>query len=163
MNTIKSELLLFTGFVLILTGTIVLEKPFIIRTFEKAASFGFLCDIAIPGNDGGSKLRSFDEQCTEGTALRSELVSARSYNMNVYAVQKRKGFVYEDRYMDPDYDQILSGPYGMMCVIEIPSINTLIPVGHGTGTELLRDAAGHMHGTSLPIGGPSTQIGRAHV
>lgn len=156
MNTIKSELLLFTGFVLILTGTIVLEKPFIIRTFEKAASFGFLCDIAIPGNDGGSKLRSFDEQCTEGTALRSELVSARSYNMHIYAVQKRKGFVYEDRYMDPDYDQILSGPYGMMCVIEIPSINTLIPVGHGTGTELLRDAAGHMHGTSLPIGGPST-------
>lgn len=54
MNTIKSELLLFTGFVLILTGTIVLEKPFIIRTFEKAASFGFLCDIAIPGNDGGT-------------------------------------------------------------------------------------------------------------
>ena len=156
MNAIKSELLIFTGFFLILTGTIVLERPFIIRTFEKAASFGFLCDIAMSVNDGGSKLSSYDEQCAEGTSLRSELSRARSYNMNIYAVQKRKGFVYEDRYTDPDYDRILSGPCGMMCVIEIPSINTLIPVGHGTGTELLRDAAGHMHGTSLPIGGPST-------
>lgn len=156
MNTIKSELLIFTGFFLILTGTIVLEKPFIIRTFEKAASFGFLCDIALPVNDGGSKLSSYDGQCAEGTSLRSELARARSYNTNIYAVQKRRGFVYEDRYTDTDYDHLLNGPCGMMCVIEIPSINALIPVGHGTGTELLRDAAGHMHGTSLPIGGPST-------
>ena len=156
MHTIKSELLIFTGFLLILTGTIVLEKPFIIRTYEKAAAFGFLCDIAMPGNIGFSRARSFEEQYSVGTSVDSELARARIYNMNIFAIQDRKGFVYEDRYTDPTYDNIMSGPCGMMCVIEIPSINVLIPVGHGTGTELLRDAAGHMHGTSLPIGGPST-------
>ena len=156
VHTVKSELLIFIGYFLILTGTIVLEKPFILRTYEKAAAFGYLCDIAMPGNAVFSKFGLSKEPCLEKSSVSSELVRAQNYNTGIYAAQNSNGFVYEDSYTDPEYDAILSGPYGMMCVIEIPSINVLIPVGHGTGTELLRDAAGHMHGTSLPIGGPST-------
>ena len=156
MHTNKSEFLIFIGFFLILTGTIVLERPFILRTYEKAAAFGCLCDIAMPGNVGFSKSGLSKELHPEKSSVSNELVKARNYNTNIYAAQNKNGFVYENSYTDPDYDAILSGPYGMMCVIEIPSINVLIPVGHGTGTELLRDAAGHMHGTSLPVGGPST-------
>ena len=156
MQTIKAELLVFTGFILVLTGTIMLEKPFIIRTYEKAASFGFLCDIAMPGDSHFCSTRSTKGQRVESMVVSSEQSRARSYNQNIYAVQKRQGFVYEAEYTDPDYEAILSGPCGMMCVIEIPSINVLVPVGHGTGTVLLRDSAGHLHGTSLPVGGPST-------
>lgn len=156
MKTIKAELLIFIGFVLILGGTIMLEKPFIIRTYEKAASFGFLCDIAMCCDTEPGNTHSGEWPGTVKTAAKRELSKACSYNMGIYAIQNRQGFLYDDIYADPDYDSILSGPHGMMCVIEIPSINVLLPVGHGTGTDLLRETAGHMHGTSLPIGGPST-------
>ena len=156
MATIKTELMILTGFILILAGTIVLERPFIIRTYENAAAFGFLCDTAMPGNSDIGNILSKESLPRKRISLQSELDKARSYNMNIYTIQSRQGFVYEDSYTDPEYDELLSGPNGMMCVIEIPSIHVLLPVGHGTGTVLLRDAAGHMHGTSLPVGGPST-------
>ena len=156
MKAIQAEVLIFIGFIFILSGTIVLEKPFIIRTFENAASFGFLCDTAMIGKTDPNCFDPDKGQYYEQSAVNSELSRARSYNQNICVIQNRQGFIYEDKYTDPNYDAILNGPYGMMCVIEIPSINVLLPVGHGTGTDLLRDAAGHMHGTSLPVGGPST-------
>lgn len=156
MAAIKTEMMILTGFILILAGTIVLERPFIIRTYENAAAFGFLCDAAMFGNAGTGNVLSDKDLSKERTSLQSELDKARSYNMNIYAIQSRQGFIYDDSYIDQEYDDLLSGPNGMMCVIEIPSIHVLLPVGHGTGTVLLRDAAGHMHGTSLPVGGPST-------
>ena len=155
MQVVKAELLIFVGFILILSGTVVLEKPFIIRIYEKAASFGLLCDIALPGDTDIIRTQPDEELHIKQAAAKRELVKARSYNMSIYAIQNRQGFIYEDTYTDPDYDAILNGPHGMMCVIEIPSINVLLPVGHGTGTDLLRNSAGHMHGTSLPVGGPS--------
>ena len=134
MQAIKAELLIFVGFILILSGTVALEKPFIIRIYEKAASFGLLCDIALPDDTDISSTHPYEELHTKQAAEKRELVKARSYNMSIYAIQNRQGFIYEDTYTDPDYDAILNGPHGMMCVIEIPSINVLLPVGHGTGT-----------------------------
>lgn len=156
MKAAKAEVLIFIGFIFILSGTIVLEKPFIIRTYENAASLGFLCDTAMHGNADPNSFDPDRDKYYEQNAVNGELARARSYNQNIYAIQNRQGFIYEDKYTDPDYDAILNGPHGMMCVIEIPSINVILPVGHGTGTDLLRNAAGHMHGTSLPVGGPST-------
>ena len=40
--------------------------------------------------------------------------------------------------------------------IVIPSIHVSLPVYHGTDSRTLADGVGHLFGTSLPIGGPST-------
>jgi len=45
---------------------------------------------------------------------------------------------------------------GVMARIEIPAINVNLPVFHGTSTAVLDRAAGHLHGTHLPVGGYST-------
>ena len=44
----------------------------------------------------------------------------------------------------------------VMAWIVIPSIHVSLPVYHGTETRTLADGIGHLFGTSLPIGGPST-------
>ena len=44
----------------------------------------------------------------------------------------------------------------VMARIVIPSIHVSLPVYHGTETRTLADGVGHLFGTSLPIGGPST-------
>lgn len=45
---------------------------------------------------------------------------------------------------------------GMMGYIEIPSIDCSLPIYHGTGDEVIQVGAGHIEGTSLPVGGEDT-------
>lgn len=42
---------------------------------------------------------------------------------------------------------------GMMGYLEIPSINLVLPIYHGTGEDALTSGAGHLEGSSLPEGG----------
>lgn len=45
---------------------------------------------------------------------------------------------------------------GMMGYVEIPKIDVKIPVFHTTNEEILQKAAGHLEGSSLPVGGEDT-------
>lgn len=45
---------------------------------------------------------------------------------------------------------------GIMGHIEIPKINTSLPIYHGTEDNILQIAVGHIAGSSLPVGGKST-------
>ena len=44
----------------------------------------------------------------------------------------------------------------VMARIVIPSIHVSLPIYHGTDSRTLTEGVGHLFGTSLPIGGPST-------
>lgn len=45
---------------------------------------------------------------------------------------------------------------GIIGYVEIPSIDVMLPVYHGTDEEVLQVAIGHVEGSSLPIGGAGT-------
>lgn len=45
---------------------------------------------------------------------------------------------------------------GIMAAIEIPKIDVKIPIYHGTEEAVLQQGAGHLEGSSLPVGGEST-------
>ena len=45
---------------------------------------------------------------------------------------------------------------GMMGYVEIPKIDIKIPIYHTTEKEVLEKAAGHLEGSSLPVGGENT-------
>ncbi|QPK80747.1 class C sortase [Schaalia sp. ZJ405] len=56
------------------------------------------------------------------------------------------------------YDQQLkAGDTGLMGRIRIPSIDVDLPIYHGTSEQTLLIGAGHLEGTSLPVGGDSTR------
>ena len=46
---------------------------------------------------------------------------------------------------------------GIMGAIEIPKIHVDLPIWHGTEEEVLSNGAGHLQGSSLPVGGESTR------
>lgn len=55
------------------------------------------------------------------------------------------------------YDEILDvAGTGIMGYITIPRIHTALPIYHGTDEGVLQIAAGHLQGTSLPVGGQGT-------
>ena len=53
----------------------------------------------------------------------------------------------------PYAEQLTAG--GVMAYVDIPKIDVYLPVQHGTDAETLERAAGHVVGTSLPVGGSS--------
>ncbi|WP_137652712.1 class C sortase [Bifidobacterium moukalabense] len=57
---------------------------------------------------------------------------------------------------DTEYQSLLDTGNGIMGAVEIPKINVNLPIYHGTGEDQLALGAGHLYGTSLPVGGTST-------
>ncbi len=58
---------------------------------------------------------------------------------------------------DAEYNKQLNRPDdGIMSRISYPALDIDLPVYHGTGADALRKGAGHMYGTSLPVGGNGT-------
>ncbi|WEK61004.1 MAG: class C sortase [Candidatus Microbacterium colombiense] len=55
-----------------------------------------------------------------------------------------------------DYDSILHTRTGVMSRIQIPGIDVDLPIYHGTDPATLLRGAGHLEGTSLPVGGEDT-------
>ena len=56
-----------------------------------------------------------------------------------------------------DYDaQLNIAGDGIMCYVEIPRIDVVLPVYHGTDATTLERGVGHLLGSSLPVGGEST-------
>lgn len=57
----------------------------------------------------------------------------------------------------PGYDDILNiSGTGIMGYVSIPNIKVELPIYHGTSEGVLQIAAGHIQGSSLPVGGEST-------
>lgn len=57
---------------------------------------------------------------------------------------------------DPEYDNLLNVGDGVMGTLTIPALESTMPIYHGTSNEALSSGAGHLYGTSLPVGGENS-------
>ena len=85
------------------------------------------------------------------TEVESELQAARLYNEALQSVKSAETIDLRG------YDELLNlTGNAVMCTVEIPAIDVELPVYHGISEDVLQKGAGHMPGTSLPVGGEST-------
>lgn len=90
------------------------------------------------------------------------LIAARQYNDELVSsaelvANERKPFAEGGAAADPRYESLLNGDAnGAMGRLRIPAIAVDLPIYHGTDDETLARGVGHLRGTSLPVGGPST-------
>ena len=90
----------------------------------------------------------------EAEKYEQVLQDAKSYNQMLPYEQTTFALSEEEK---EAYDALLdiSGT-GVMGYIEIPTVNTSLPVYHGTEDAVLQIAVGHLEWSSLPVGGEST-------
>lgn len=88
--------------------------------------------------------------------IQKMLEEARAYNQSLVGNTSRFEPTVED---SARYHSILdvSGT-GIMGYVEIPSIGVKLPIYHGTEDSVLQVAAGHIEGSSLPVGGENTHV-----
>lgn len=93
------------------------------------------------------------------------IAAARAYNTELAATQVPSaiGETVEGDHVDSsyasdaDYQRQLDGGDGIMATVHVPRIGIVLPVYHGTSSGVLDIGVGHVHGTSLPVGGRSTR------
>lgn len=82
--------------------------------------------------------------------------AAEAYNENLATMGSENTISYPNL-VDENYWETLDVTgTGIMGYITIEKINVQLPIYHGTDTSVLLAAAGHLEGTSLPVGGEST-------
>ena len=62
----------------------------------------------------------------------------------------------DEAFMERYYSLLDVSGSGIMCYVEIPDIDVKLPVYHGTQESVLQIGAGHIAGSSLPVGGVGT-------
>lgn len=98
----------------------------------------------------------------DSSANAEMLEAARAYNDLMRNTKVKDAFDAAAAESSAEYQSLLNpNGDGIMGIIEIPRIGVRLPVFHGTGEVGLSQGAGHMEGTSLPVGGESTHCGIA--
>ena len=143
------------------------SKGLILAAALAAAGYG-LClypaasDLLISGSgaEAGENYQTYYASCS-GTCNAEEKRKAEEYNEKLFLSQKISPYHYQGASAsDETYESIMSET-GVLCMLEIPSIELYIPVAHGTKDRELQYEAGHFYGTSLPVGGENTHAGIA--
>ena len=145
-NMRKNKILSVVLVVLFLAFVGIMDYPFLARLYNDRVQGNVAVDYerAIQDVD--------DEQ------LEEEWQKAQTYNKELSG----KGVALADAFVavsgsDSEYESLLNvDGSGTMGVIEIPKIGVRLPIYHGTSEEVLQKGAGHLEGSSLPIGGTDT-------
>lgn len=100
-----------------------------------------------------------DKEAAGNIDYAAEMKKAEAYNDALLPSILPDSFAVAEAQTEADssYENSLNiAGDGMMGIVEIPKIDIKLPIYHGTGDEVLQKAAGHLEGSSLPIGGENT-------
>ena len=139
------------------------NSNWIIRLFASILIlFGYGCCILPTALDTYSRIgqtatisgyTSMVENLTEDEKNEA-FQKTREYNQKLY--EKGEYYIYSST-TDYDEDYLnLPTSNNELCAIVINKININLSVGKGTSEETLQKEAGHLYGTSLPVGGENT-------
>jgi len=104
-------------------------------------------------------VQQYDDSLAKMTArqMEEEWERARAYNASLATSVLYDPFASGQADMDAEYLSLLDiAGNGVMCHIEIPKIKADLPVFHGVSLSTLEKGAGHLEGSSLPVGGAGT-------
>lgn len=99
-----------------------------------------------------------DKEAAEGIDYDAERKKAEDYNEALLPCVLPDSFALaESSGVDPVYMNTLNiAGDEMIGSVEIPKINIKIPIYHTTEEDVLNKGAGHLEGSSLPVGGANT-------
>lgn len=156
----------------------LLRKRHMARVFRMLAAFTAVCLLLGVGVFAwiGVEQSGASRRATQSAALAAKedrsaekyarmVAKARAYNRKLTDHAQVIGERLEDDgtidgdfgfKSDKEYQNLLDFGDGIMASVEIPSIGVDLPVRHGADSYALDNGLGHLHGTSLPVGGKNT-------
>lgn len=110
-------------------------------------------------NRKDSIIESYEKEIDDGEDYSEEFEKAVKYNETLATghVQLHDPFSEDIKGLSSkDYESVLNiDGTEVMGYINIPSIDVMLPIYHGTNSDTLEKGIGHLEGTSVPVGGTS--------
>lgn len=99
-------------------------------------------------------VEAYEADVAEADDLSGELEAAETWNRMIASGPFPRELTEKER---AAYETVLDvSSTGVMGSVQIPKLSLTLPIYHGTGDAALAAGAGHLEGTSLPIGGTGT-------
>lgn len=136
-----SKLRIIIGLVIVFAGVAGLSYPYFSNVWNQSHASRLISEYE-------TVVASLDDHGYE--QVRSE---AEAYN-EALSRNPERFLVTEESHVEYESIMDVTGT-GILCYLEIPSLDIRLPVYHTTDETVLQVAAGHMEGTSLPVGGAS--------
>lgn len=113
----------------------------------------------VEANEQKNIIGTYEQIVAKEEKLEQVFQDAKTYNE---MLNQSKGALVGDLnhtiLSDESYrKQLKFNENGIMGAIEIPKIHVDLPIWHGTEEDVISNGAGHLQGSSLPIGGESTR------
>ncbi len=135
----KSSVLLVVMFI---AGLLMLIYPSFSNAWNQAHSSRYIATYK-------DKVNKLSENTSEEMIQKAE-----AYNQSLLSNPSRYQMSDEER---EEYESLLDiTGTGIMGYISIPDIDVELPIYHGTDPAVLQIGAGHLEGSSLPVGGTGT-------
>ncbi|MDY2960397.1 MAG: class C sortase [Hornefia sp.] len=101
---------------------------------------------------------SQEVKSTNDEEISADIKAANDYNTDLINESVPESFAKRMGVKnDKEYESLLDvDGSGVMAYIDVPSIGVSLPIYHYTTTEILKNGAGHLFGSSLPVGGRNT-------
>lgn len=87
---------------------------------------------------------------------RSHTLWEAAVEYNTRAAQRNGRTELTEAELEEYYSTLTTDESSLIGYLEIPRIDCMLPIGHGTGDDVLRDSVGHLEWSSLPVGGANT-------
>lgn len=143
----KRDLFGWLGVVLLLLGGLTLSAPFALQAIDSAGQTASAESAALPTPDG--------RRMIEEAKAYNESLAGKPQSVLGEAGDAFSGGSYSGE--DKEYRGLLDADgEGTMGAVRYPRLHISLPVRHGTDAVTLERSAGHLYGTSLPVGGEST-------
>lgn len=144
-SRVKKSVIRIFGSILLYVGYILIIMPFI---FDQYSRIGQTAQIKTYDN----LIDNLDDEI-----IQKQFALSSDYNAKLSKKYVNEMYRYSSTTdYDEEYLHLPLADNKQICTIIIPKINVNLPVGHGTQDDLLQVMAGHLYGTSLPVGGPGT-------
>ncbi len=147
----RGRLLSVVSVALVVSGLVVVSVPVMLQSRsagEQSATSGRLEETV-----AGWPYPRAENELKEARAYNRDLASYGQYVLGEARdpFTQTKGSVSDKRYLS-----MLDAGGGVMGSVDIPRIGVDLPIYHGTSESTLELGAGHLYGSSLPVGGKGT-------
>lgn len=142
-NHKSKKLMRITYRLLIAIGLLAIAYPFVSQIYYQYVT--------------KQETNQFDKDAAKLTPqdIKARIELAKAYNSTLTPAKIGDPFTSKEKEGIAEYARMLQVAE-KIGYITIPKINQKIPIRAGTSETVLQDGAGHLEGTSLPVGGKST-------
>ena len=145
MNEKVRKGILIAGIIVVVGGIIGLLYPFVGNYINSRQHASVVQDYK-------DEVAEMDEDRTS-----EMLEEARAYNERLAARCGKVVNLTQDE-KDEYYDILSFSKTGVMGYLEIPKLDVLLPIYHGTDEAVLQKGVGHLEGSSFPVGGETVHV-----